>query len=98
MVASNGFREIGARSLRMFYSLHKTMKSSKSINFVGISDLGCFQRASQHMHGFVVGFKRNWKWVSVLAAERERKTCRIRKPRFEERERQPAAPWKTKAS
>ena len=65
----------------MLYGLHETIESSKSIDFLGISNPGCFQRASQHVYGFVVGFEGNGEWVAVLAAEGKRKTCRIRKPR-----------------
>jgi hypothetical protein len=79
--ASNGFPEIGARSLGIFYGLHEPIKSLKSIHFVRISDLGCFQRASQQVYGFVIGFERNREWVAVLAAKGEIKRCRIRKPR-----------------
>ena len=60
---------------------YKTIKSSKYVDFLRISDLGGFQRASQHAYGFVVGFERNGKWVPVFAAEGKREICWVRKPR-----------------
>jgi hypothetical protein len=63
----------------MFYGLHETIKASKSIDFVRIADLGCFQRASHYVYGFVVSFKRNRERVAIFTAKGERKTRRIRK-------------------
>ena len=63
-----------------FDGLHETI-SRRSPSFFPYFLLGRFQPASQHMYGFVVGFERHGKWVAILAAESERKTCWIGKPR-----------------
>ncbi len=65
----------------MLYGMHETIKPSKSIDLVHISNPGCFQRTSQHLDGFAVGLEGDGKRVAVFAPESERKTCGIRKPR-----------------
>ena len=62
----------------MFHRLHEGIKSSKSVDFICVSDLSLLHRAPQDLYGFIVGLERNWEGVSVFSAESKGMAGRIR--------------------
>src|SRR5882757_10065823 len=56
----------------MLHRLHEAIKSSKSVDFIYVSDPSLFQRAPEDLYGFIVGLERNWEGVVRLFLREQR--------------------------
>ena len=66
-----GFLKIGSRDVALLYSFHEAIEAAKSIDLLGLTDLGSFQRILQNPDCLVVRLQRDGERMAVFAAVSE---------------------------
>src|SRR5678815_766641 len=79
VLVSNGGIKIGLRPTLRLDCFDEAVQPFESTDFVGVAESGGIQRRLKHRDGFIVGFQRNRKRMTIFAADGKRKARRIGK-------------------
>ena len=71
LLVFNDSRKIGLRVAALLNRLDELVETLEAGNLIGISELCRIENRRQNGKRFVVGLERNWKRLTVLAAERK---------------------------